>query len=137
VCFFNVYGPYFDPEGPYALVIGKFLKQSKNNEPLTIRGDGTMCRDYTYVDDVVRGTIAAMQTPGVAQGEVINLGFGHAHSVNEVAQLIGGKTIFIPTLPGEMKFTQANTAKAKKLLKWQPKISLEEGIRRLKNMKNM
>lgn len=130
--YFNVYGPYADPDGAYALVIGKFLKQKQNNEPMTIRGDGEMYRDYTHVDDVVNANILAMTKDTVGKGEVINIGNGNPYSVNQLAELIGGPTVTVEALLGEMKYTKADNTKAKELLGWEPTISLEEGVRVLK-----
>ncbi len=132
LCYFNVYGPYLDPDGAYALVIGKFLKQRTQGQPLTIRGDGEMKRDFTHVDDVVRANILAMTKDTVGKGEVLNIGNSHPVSVNELAALIGGPTVNVPTLPGEMQVTHADYSKAKKLLGWEPTISLEKGIEMLK-----
>ncbi|MBU1613501.1 NAD-dependent epimerase/dehydratase family protein, partial [Patescibacteria group bacterium] len=67
--YFNVYGPYFDPEGAYALVIGKFIRQVKNGEPMTVCGDGELYRDYTHVADVARANILAMTEEKVGKGE--------------------------------------------------------------------
>ena len=130
--YFNVYGPYFDPEGAYALVVGRFLKQVKNNEPMTICGDGEYYRDYTYVEDVVNANILAMTKDTIGKGEVINIGNGSPRSVNELAKMIGGETINVPPRPGDMRFTEANNKKAQELLGWKPTVNLEEGIVRLK-----
>ncbi|MFZ2189776.1 MAG: NAD-dependent epimerase/dehydratase family protein, partial [Candidatus Magasanikiibacteriota bacterium] len=130
--YFNVYGPYADPNGAYALVIGRFLQQRKNNEPMTIRGDGEMYRDYTHVSDVVRANILAMTKDTVGKGEVINVGNGNPYSVNQLANLIGGPTVSVPEMSGEMKYTKADNNKAKTLLGWEPTIKLEEGIKKLK-----
>ena len=132
LCFFNVYGPYFDPNGPYALVIGKFLKQRKDGQPMTVRGDGEYFRDYTHVSDIVQANILAMTKDTVGKGEVINVGYGEPHSVNELVKMIGGESIFVPALPGEVRFTHADNTKARTLLGWQPQIRLEEGIAQLK-----
>jgi len=74
--YFNVYGPKFDPEGAYALVIGKFLQQKKLGNPLTITSDGTQTRDFTHVSDIVRANLLAAVSTNVGQGEVINIGAG-------------------------------------------------------------
>jgi nucleoside-diphosphate-sugar epimerase len=132
LCYFNIYGPYFDPNGAYALVIGRFLKLRKEGQPLTIRGDGEMQRDYTHVDDAVEANILAMTKDTVGKGEIINIGYGEPHSVNELAKLIGGPTTFVPELPGEMRYTKADNTKAKTLLGWNPTIALEEGVAALK-----
>lgn len=130
--YFNVYGPYFDPDGAYALVVGRFLKQIKNGEPMTVCGDGEYYRDYTHVDDVVRANILAMSSSNVGKGETINIGCGDPHTVNELVKIMGGKFVFVPARPGDTKFSGANNSKAKKLLGWEPTIALEEGIKQLK-----
>lgn len=130
--YFNVYGPYFDPNGAYALVVGKFLKQKKNNESMTICGDGEYYRDYTHVDDVVRANILAMNSDKVGKGETINIGCGRPTTVNELAKIVGGEFKFIEPRPGDQRFSGADNAKAKELLGWEPKIKLEDGIAALK-----
>jgi nucleoside-diphosphate-sugar epimerase len=132
LCYFNVYGPYFDPEGAYALVIGRFLKLRQEGKPLTIRGNGEMRRDYTHVSDVARANLLAMTKDTVGKGEVINIGFGHPYSVNELAAMIGGPTVEVPVLPGEMPFTHADNSKAQRLLGWKPVINLPDGVAQLK-----
>ncbi|MDO8561831.1 MAG: NAD-dependent epimerase/dehydratase family protein [bacterium] len=129
--YFNVYGPKFDPNGPYALVIGKFLLQKSKGEPLTITGDGTHTRDFTNVRDIVRANMLAMESSNVGGGEVINIGAGRNVSINDVAEIVGGPATHIaPRL--EPAHTLADTTKAKKLLGWEPTIKLEEGIAELK-----
>jgi len=130
--YFNVYGPYFDPEGAYALVIGKFLKQVKNGEPMTVCGDGEYFRDYTHVDDIARANILAMENSKVGSGEVFNVGNGDPHSVNDLVKLIGGEHIFVPERPGDVRQTHADFSKAKSMLGWEPTVKLEEGIAMLK-----
>ncbi len=131
--YFNVYGPKMDPEGPYALVIGKFLKLKKENKPLTIYGNGKQTRDFVYVDDVVGANILAMKSKKVGKGEVINICSGKNYSINYIAKLIGGKKIYLPARKGEMKHTLGDNSLAKKLLGWKPKVNLEEGINYLLN----
>jgi len=132
--YFNVYGPYFDPDGAYALVIGKFLKQKKGGRPMTICGDGEYFRDYTHVFDVVRANILAMNSDKVGKGEVFNIGNNNPHSVNELVKIISGEFEFVPSRPGDVRFIQADISKAKELLGWEPKVWLEEGIEQLKNI---
>jgi UDP-glucose 4-epimerase len=129
--YFNVYGPRMDPYGPYALVIGKFLKLRKENKPLTIYGDGKQTRDFIYVDDVVKANILAMKSKKVGRGEIINICSGKNYSINYIAKLIGGRKIYLPARKGEMKHTLGDNSLAKKLLGWKPEISLEEGIEKL------
>lgn len=135
--YFNVYGPYFDPDGAYALVVGKFLKQKKNNEPMTVCGDGEYYRDYTHVSDVVRANILAMQGDKVGHGETINIGNNNPHSVNDLVKLIGGESVFVPPRAGDGRYFEADIIKAKELLGWQPTIKLEDGIRQLKDAWNI
>lgn len=126
--YFNVYGPRMDPEGPYALVIGRFLKLKKEGKPLTIYGDGKQTRDFVFVDDVVEANILAMKSKKVGKGEVINICYGKNYSINYVAKLIGGKKVYLPKRKGEMRHTLGDNSLARKLLSWKPKFSLEEGI---------
>ena len=131
--YFNVYGPRFDPEGAYALVIGKFLKQKKEGTPLTITGDGTQTRDFTHVADVVRANLLAAESPNVGNGEVINIGAGRNVSVNDLAAMIGGPSVHVEARL-EPHDTRADNSKAKKLLGWEPTIKLEDGIAEKKEM---
>ncbi len=131
--YFNVYGPRMNPDGAYALAIGKFLKQKKEGTPLTIWGDGTQTRDFTHVSDVVRANLLATESKKVGKGEVINIGAGRNFSVNELAELIGGKVVHTPPRI-EPHDTLADNSLAKKLLGWSPQVSLEDGIAELKKL---
>lgn len=95
---------------------------------MTIVGNGNQKRDFTYVKDVARANILAMKSKG-AVGHLINIGSGKNYTVNEVAKMIDPKHVYIPPRPGEAKATLANIAKAKKLLSWSPKMSLEKWIK--------
>ncbi|OGZ42246.1 MAG: hypothetical protein A3C80_01455 [Candidatus Ryanbacteria bacterium RIFCSPHIGHO2_02_FULL_45_43] len=128
--YFNVYGPRYNPEGDYALVIGKFIKQKRQGKPLTITGDGSQTRDFTHVSDVVQANILAMESDKVGKGDVINIGGGSNTSINALASLIGGPVQYIEARL-ESKDTLADIKKAKELLGWEPKMQFEEGIRTL------
>lgn len=130
--YFNVYGPYFDPDGAYALVIGKFLKQVQEGTPMTVCGDGLYYRDYTHVNDVVRANILAMTKDTVGKGETINIGNSTPHSVLDLVEIIGGEHAFVPARPGDPRYAGANIEKAKELLGWEPSMTLEEGVASLK-----
>ena len=130
--YFNVYGPRFDPEGAYPLVIGYFLHRRKAGNTLTITGDGTNTRDYVHVHDVARANLLAA-TSDTANGEVCNIASGTETSVLKVADLIGGEKEFIAPRIEPIR-NLANITRAKNLLKWQPTISLEAGIEELKRM---
>jgi UDP-glucose 4-epimerase len=131
--FFNVYGPHLDPSGAYALVIGKFLKQRSEGQPMTITGDGEQTRDFTHVHDTVDAIIRASQSDRVGHGEVLNVGAGRNVSVNEIAKLIGGPIEYIPARI-EPKHTLADNSYIRLTLGWQPTIGIEEGINELKTL---
>lgn len=131
--YFNVYGPRINPDGAYALAIGKFLKQKKDGKPLTIWGDGTQTRDFTHVRDVVHANLLAAESNRVGKGEVINIGAGKNFSVNQLAKLIGGKVIHEPARL-EPHDTLADHSLAQELLGWKPEVTLEEGILELKKL---
>lgn len=130
--YFNVYGPRISFDGSYVLLIGKFLQQKLNNLPLSVEGDGKQTRDFTFVKDVVRANLLAMSSQKVGKGETINIGAGNNHSVNEIAELIGGEIINLPARQGDMRHTLADILKAKQLLSWEPRVHIEEGLREVK-----
>ena len=132
--YFNVYGPGMSDKGSYLAVFAVFLNQKNKGQPLTIVGDGKQTRSFTNVKDVVRANILAMQSNKVGQGEVINICSEKAYSVNEIAKIIGGPIIYLPERGGEIKYSQGDTSLAKKLLRWESRITLEEGIAELKKI---
>ena len=129
--YFNVYGTRLDPEGAYALVIGKFLKQRAEGGSMTITGDGTQTRDFTHVRDVVKANLLAAESSNVGHGEILNIGAGRNVSINEIATLIGGPVEHIPARL-EPKDTLADNTRAKELIGWTPEVTIEEGIAELK-----
>jgi UDP-glucose 4-epimerase len=124
--FFNVYGHRSRTSGTYGAVFGVFLAQKLAGKPFTVVGDGTQTRDFTFVSDVVKAIIAAAESN--VEGKIINIGSDHTYSVNQLVELLGGEVVHIPKRPGEPDCTWADISKAKKLLNWQPKVSLEEGV---------
>jgi len=124
--FFNVYGPRSRTSGTYGAVFGVFLAQKLAGKPYTVVDDGTQTRDFTFVSDIVNAIIAAAESD--VSGEIINVGSDNTYSVNQLVNLLGGDVVHIPKRPGEPDCTWADISKAKELLKWQPKISLEEGV---------
>ncbi|RJQ14863.1 NAD-dependent epimerase/dehydratase family protein [Candidatus Parcubacteria bacterium] len=132
--YFNVYGPRLDPNGAYAMAIGKFLKQAKENQPLTIFGNGKQSRDFTHVRDVVGANILAMKSKQVGKGEAINIGGGNNHTILAVAKMISPNLKFLPPRLGDPLHTLASIKKAKKLLGWQPEVKLSDGIEELKQI---
>lgn len=129
--FFNVYGPHLDPNGAYALVIGKFLKQRLENTPMTITGDGEQTRDFTHVRDTVDAIVRATLGENVGSGEVFNVGAGRNISMNRIAELIGGPVAYIPARL-EPKHTLADSSYIRRTLGWEPTIKIEDGIAELK-----
>jgi nucleoside-diphosphate-sugar epimerase len=130
--YFNVYGPRQSAEGAYALVIAKFFKLRRDGLPMTVSGDGEQTRDFTHIRDVVNANLLAAESDKVGSGEVLNIGAGRNFSVNRVASLIGGPIVFIPPRI-EPKHTLADNSKARSLLGWEPKVTLEDGIMELKS----
>jgi UDP-glucose 4-epimerase len=128
--YFNVYGKNQDPSGAYALVIGKFLKQRMDGEPITITGDGEQTRDFTHVRDVVRANLLASESVHVGRGEVMNIGAGNNCSINKVAEIIGGPVVHVPSRL-EPKHTLADATRARELIGWVPEVLLESGLHEL------
>lgn len=126
---FNVYGPRSRTSGAYGAVFGVFLAQKLNGKPFTVVGDGTQTRDFTYVTDVAEAFLGAAESGLLA--EAMNVGSGNHYSVNRLVELLGGDVIFIPKRPGEPDCTFADTAKIRRLLGWTPKVSFEEGVKRM------
>ena len=92
--FFNVYGTRSRTSGTYGAVFGVFLAQRLANSALTVVGDGNQTRDFTYVTDVTRAILAAALSD--KSGHVYNVGSGQTVSINRMAELIGGDSVFIP-----------------------------------------
>tara|TARA_R110000851_G_C12982314_1_gene556484 strand:+ start:58 stop:1008 length:951 start_codon:yes stop_codon:yes gene_type:complete len=140
--YFNVYGKRHALRGQYAPVVGRFLDQEVNGEPLTIVPDGNQRRDYTHVDDVVQANVLASAVEldklfdpddigeyrNVGYGEVFNVGTGTNTSVNELAEMISENTIMIDPRPGEARVTLANNNKIKDVMKWSPTVRLEDWV---------
>lgn len=130
VRYFTVYGPAGRPD----MCMFRFIKWIDEGKPMELFGDGTQSRDFTYVDDIAKGTISAIRKTGF---EVMNLGGGNKpYSLNYVIQLIEGhlgkkaKVKRFAFQKTDIKSTWADISKAKKILKWEPKIELEEGVKR-------
>ena len=129
--FYNVYGPHQIEGGDYAAVIGIFERQYKNNEPLTITGDGEQRRDFTHVDDIVDGLIRCGEKINKVSGEEFELGSGINFSINEVANMFGDdySKEYIPARDGEYEMTLCTDDKANKLLGWNPKNNINDYIK--------
>ena len=130
VRYFTVYGPAGRPD----MSIFRFIKWIDEGQPIKIFGDGTQARDFTYVDDIARGTILAMKPVGY---EIINLGGGKnpislKEIIKKIEKLLGKKANIQYLRPNkaDMKETWADISKAKKLLDWKPEIDIDKGLKR-------
>jgi UDP-glucose 4-epimerase len=110
-------------------MFGVFFAQKLAGKPFTVVGDGSQKRDFTYVSDVVDAFIKASNSR--KSGDIYNVGSGKAVSVNYIVKLLKGKKIFIKKRPGEPDITFADIKKIKKMLNWSPKISIENGIKKI------
>lgn len=128
--YFNVYGEREPTKGQYAPVIGLFLRQRSEGKPMTIVGDGEQRRDFTNIKDVVRANIMCMEYTDKLNGELFNIGTGKNYSINEISKIIEGETVNIQERKGESRVTLACIDKAKSVLGWEAKISLEEYLKK-------
>lgn len=127
--YFTVYGPAGRPD----MCVFIFIRRIAEGEPIIIFGDGSQSRDFTFVDDIARGTVAALKPLGY---EVINLGgdrtVGLQAIIEQIAELTGRKPVieYRPAHPADVPTTSADVSKAARLLDWRPQVSVEEGLRR-------
>lgn len=124
--FFNVYGTRSRTSGTYGAVFGVFLAQKLAGKPLTVVGDGTQTRDFTYVTDVAQA-LAAIAASDRA-GEIYNIGSGQTVSVNALTTLLGGETVQIPKRPGEPDCTFADISKIRQAIGWEPQVPIAQGV---------
>src|SRR5450759_1205866 len=133
--YFNVFGPRQDPTSPYSGVISVFATALLENRSPTIYGDGEQTRDFTYIANVVDGVLRACEAPG-ASGEVINVATGGRISLNQLFRtmrdMVGGtvEPTYAEVRSGDVKDSQADIAKAQRMLGYQPAISFEDGLKR-------
>jgi len=127
--FFNIYGLRSRTSGNYGAMFGVFLAQKINGFPLTIVGSGNQKRDFLHISDAVDALIKASKLKKSL--EIINIGSGKCYSINYIAKLIGNRKVHISKRPGEPYKTWSNINKAKKTLKWHPKINIKQGVSEL------
>ena len=132
--YFNVYGKRQPVKGQYAPVIGLFLRQHENDEPMTIVGDGIQRRNFTHVSDVVEANIIAGTIKDFDDcfGEIYNVGTGVNWNIFDLVRMIGGedaKFEHIPSRLAEVRISQANINKIKTFLEWNPRVSLPDWIK--------
>jgi len=129
VRYFTVYGPAGRPD----MSIFRFIKWIDEGKPVQVYGDGTQSRDFTYVDDIAKGTVKALKRVGF---KVINLGGNKPYKLNYAIKLIEkhlgkkAKIKYFPFHKADVKATWADVSQAKKILNWTPNIGLEEGIKK-------
>jgi nucleoside-diphosphate-sugar epimerase len=133
--YFNVFGPRQDPSSPYSGVISLFISALCDGRQPTIYGDGEHTRDFTYVANVVDGVLRACHAPA-ASGEVINVATGGRVSLNQlfqaVRELVGSTLdpVYAPARAGDVKDSQADIGKARRLLGYEPLVPFETGLRK-------
>ncbi|MGH9411124.1 MAG: SDR family oxidoreductase [Vicinamibacterales bacterium] len=133
--YFNVFGPRQDPSSPYSGVISVFATALLENRPPTIYGDGEQTRDFTYVANVVDGVLRACEAPG-ASGEIINVATGGRISLNQLFRAmrdVTGSTVepvYAELRSGDVRDSQADITKARRILGYEPTVSFEEGLQR-------
>lgn len=133
--YFNVFGKRQDPNGAYAAVIPKFIKQLLNNEQPTINGDGKQSRDFTYIENVIEANLKACLAPSEAAGQSFNIAYGGREYLidiyYELCKALGKdiEPIFGPDRPGDIKHSNADITKARELLGYEPEWSFERGIK--------
>jgi UDP-glucose 4-epimerase len=126
---FNVFGTRSRTSGAYGAVFGVFLAQRLKGRPLTVVGDGTQTRDFTYVTDVAEAFLRAAESN--ISGEAMNVGSGNHYSVNRLVELLGGDVEYIPKRPGEPDCTFADVSKIARLLDWSARVPFAEGVARM------
>ena len=133
--YFNVFGRRQDPDGAYAAVIPKFLKMLINGETPTINGDGKQSRDFTYIDNVIEANLKACLASSEAAGNAFNIAYGGREYLIDIyydlcnALGIEREPNFGPDRPGDIKHSNADISKAKKMLGYDPDYDFEAGIK--------
>ena len=133
--YFNVFGRRQDPNGAYAAVIPRFLRQLLHGERPTIHGDGRQSRDFTYVENVIEANLKACLAPHEAAGEAYNVAYGGREYLLDIyygltkALGVEIEPIFGPERPGDIKHSNADISKARRLLGYDPDWSFDRGIR--------
>jgi nucleoside-diphosphate-sugar epimerase len=135
--YFNVYGPGQDAASEYAVVVPLFIAACLDGARPVIHGDGEQSRDFTYVDDVVEANVRAAGAPADAFGAAYNIGGGgRPTTVNRllasIAREVGvePEPLYEPTRPGDVRTTQADVSRARARFGYEPRVGIEEGIRR-------
>ena len=132
--YFNVFGRRQDPDGPYAAVIPRFIRQLLAGERPVIYGDGEQSRDFTYVENVVEANLKACLAPEAADGEVFNIACGGRERLIDVcrtltkALAVDIEPVFGPERPGDIRHSHADISKARRILGYAPEYDFARGI---------
>ena len=132
--YFNVFGRRQDPEGAYAAVIPKFIRQLLHGEVPTINGDGKQSRDFTYIDNVIEANLRACLAPHEAAGNAFNIAYGGREYLIDIYYDLCralGKNVepnFGPDRAGDIKHSNADISKARKMLGYDPEYDFARGI---------
>lgn len=132
--YFNVFGRRQDPNGAYAAVIPKFIRQLINDERPTINGDGKQSRDFTYVENVIEANLKACLAPGQAYGEAFNIAYGGREYLNDIYSALNKaldkniEPIYGPDRKGDIKHSNADITKARELLNYDPDYNFADGL---------
>ena len=133
--YFNVFGRRQAPDGPYAAVIPKFIRQLLRGERPTIHGDGLQSRDFTYVENVVEANLKACLAGENAAGQAFNIACGESRPLLDVCRAITDalgvnvEPVFGPARPGDIRHSKADIGRAREFLGYDPEWSFERGIR--------
>ena len=132
--YFNVFGRRQDPNGAYAAVIPKFIKQLMNYERPTINGDGKQSRDFAYIENVIEANLKACLAPHEAAGQAFNIAYGGREYLIDIYYALTRalnkdiEPIYGPDRKGDIKHSNADIGKAKRLLGYDPEYSFERGL---------
>ncbi|MBQ7125082.1 MAG: SDR family oxidoreductase [Clostridia bacterium] len=133
--YFNVFGRRQNPDGAYAAVIPKFIRQLLNDEVPTINGDGKQSRDFTYIENVIEANLKACLAPQEAHGEAFNIAYGGREYLIDIYYSLTetlGKNIepnFGPDRKGDIKHSNADISKAKRLFGYDPSYDFKTGLK--------
>ena len=134
--YFNVFGPRQDPNSQYAAVIPNFIAAAISGKPPTIHGDGLQSRDFTYIENAVEANLKACEAPSSAAGRAFNIACGTKTTLLDVIRVLEGamgksiRPIHGPPRQGDVKNSLADIGEARQYLGYEPRIDLEEGLRR-------
>jgi UDP-glucose 4-epimerase len=132
--YFNVFGPRQDPDSPYSAVIPIFVSRILSGQSAIVYGDGLQSRDFTFVSNVVHGNLLAAERPNIG-GRVFNLADGRQTTLNQLLKLLGQmlgiapKVDYQPVRVGDVRESLADISLARRLLGYEPKFNLEEGLK--------